>query len=215
MAKLYFYYSSMNAGKTTTMLQSAFNYEERGMNVLCLLPQIVHETYKKDLESRTGLKRKPTILKKDEDVFELVSTYHQKKHLGCVLLDEGQFLNKNQVYGLTEIVDELNIPVLVYGLRTDFRGELFQGSHYLLAWADELVELKTICFCGKKATMSVRLNNQGKPTEEGDQIICGGNELYISLCRYHSKIEKKNIIASEQDKIKKIKKKNSIYRSKE
>ena len=204
MAKLYFYYSSMNAGKTTTLLQSAFNYEERGMNVLCFLPQIVHDTYNQNIESRIGIKRGATVLAEDEDIFKSIHQYHEKKHLGCVLIDEGQFLTKSQVYGLTKVVDELNIPVLVYGLRTDFRGELFQGSQYLLAWADEFIELKTICFCGKKAIMTARLTKDGDITKDGEQIACGGNELYVSLCRYHYKEEQKK--DDPNDKKKKNKK---------
>lgn len=200
MAKFYFYYSSMNAGKTTTLLQSAFNYEERGMNVLCFLPKIVHDTYNPNIESRIGIMRKPTVFSPNEDLFATIGVHHEKNYLGCVLIDEGQFLTKSQVYGLTRVVDELNIPVLVYGLRTDFRGELFPGSHYLLAWADELIELKTICFCGKKATMTARLKKDGSLTKEGEQVACGGNDLYVSLCRYHYKEEQREEKKIEESK---------------
>lgn len=180
MAKLYFYYSAMNAGKTTHLLQSSHNYRERGMQTLILSSSIDDRFGKGRVKSRIGIESPSIVFNQTENIYELV-----KKHdpVDCVLVDEVQFLNKSQVYQLTEIVDKMNIPVLAYGLRTDFQGELFEGSQYLLAWADELRELKTICHTGKKATMVVRIDDQGKAIKSGAQIQIGGNERYVSVSR--------------------------------
>ena len=185
MAKFYFYYSAMNAGKTTNLLQSEFNYRERGMNTLCFLPSIVAKFFNPLIESRIGLSKVPVSLEEDMNIKEYVEQYTKIKNLSCILIDEAQFLTKNHVLQLCEVVDNLDIPVLTYGLRTDFQGELFEGSRSLLALADHLIEIKTICFCGKKATMTARVTSQGKPVTEGAQVECGGNDRYIALCRKH------------------------------
>jgi thymidine kinase len=162
MAKLYFYYSAMNAGKTTTLLQSAHNYHERGMRTLILTPRLDTRAGEGVVASRIGLQAKGTVFTRDDDLERIArEDVAARGPLGCVLVDEAQFLSKAQVWQLTEIVDALNVPVLAYGLRTDFRGELFEGSQYLLAWADNLVEIKTICHTGRKATMVVRVDEHG------------------------------------------------------
>ena len=187
MAKLYFYYSAMNAGKTTTLLQSAYNYRERGMKTLVLKPK-VDDRYNPDMvRSRIGLESDATSFESEDDLLALTEKIDKKTPLSCILLDEAQFLTKSQVFSLGEIVDRLDIPVLAYGLRSDFRGELFEGSTHLLAWADELVEIKTICHCGKKAGMVLRLDENGKPMSSGDQVKIGGNDIYVSVCRKHFK----------------------------
>ena len=160
MAKLYFYYSAMNAGKTTHLLQSSHNYRERGMQTLILSSSLDNRFGQGVVKSRIGIESPSIIFNQQEDIFALVQ---KQKTVDCILVDEVQFLNKAQVYQLTEIVDKMNIPVLAYGLRTDFQGELFEGSQYLLAWADELRELKTICHTGKKATMGCALMIKAKP----------------------------------------------------
>ncbi|MBD9370731.1 thymidine kinase [Xanthomonas sp. XNM01] len=184
MAKLYFYYSAMNAGKTTTLLQSAHNYRERGMRTLILTPRLDDRAGKGVVASRIGLRAEGTAFERDTDLERLVE-HDLRDHgpLGCVLVDEAQFLSRSQVWQLSEVVDRLRIPVLCYGLRTDFRGELFEGSQYLLAWADELHEIKTICHSGKKATMNVRVDAQGHAVQDGPQVEIGGNERYISVSR--------------------------------
>lgn len=184
MAKLYFYYSAMNAGKTTTLLQSAHNYRERGMRTLIYTPRLDNRYGEGVVASRIGLKADGRIFEHDDDLLALThSDVAVNGQLHCVLVDEAQFLSKAQVWQLTEIVDALNIPVLAYGLRTDFRGELFEGSQYLLAWADELVEIKTICHSGRKATMVVRVDEQGRAITDGPQVEIGGNERYVSVSR--------------------------------
>ena len=187
MAKLYFYYSAMNAGKTTTLVQSAYNYRERGMNTLVLKPEIDERYSSSIVRSRIGLETDAKTIGAKDNLFLLIEKINRKNPLSCVLLDEAQFLTKSQVYSLGEIVDKLEIPVLAYGLRSDFRGELFEGSLHLLAWADELVEIKTICHCGKKAGMVLRLDENGKPVSVGDQVKIGGNDIYVSVCRKHFK----------------------------
>lgn len=184
MAKLYFYYSAMNAGKTTTLLQSAHNYHERGMRTLIVTPNIDDRQGAGVVASRIGLQASGQVIAPDDDLLPIVERdiqLHGKLH--CVLVDEAQFLTKQQVWGLSEVVDQLRIPVLAYGLRTDFRGELFEGSQYLLAWADTLTEIKTICHSGKKATMVVRVDEGGHAITEGPQVEIGGNERYISVSR--------------------------------
>ena len=187
MAKLYFYYSAMNAGKTTTLVQSAYNYRERGMNTLVLKPEIDERYSSSIVRSRIGLETDAKTISAKDNLFLLIEETNRENRLSCVLLDEAQFLTKSQVFSLGEIVDKLEIPVLAYGLRSDFRGELFEGSLHLLAWADELVEIKTICHCGKKAGMVLRLNENGEPVNIGDQVKIGGNDIYVSVCRKHFK----------------------------
>ncbi len=188
MAKLYFYYSAMNAGKSTVLLQSSHNYKERGMQTLLLTPAIDNRFQEGLICSRIGLSEQALVFNAQDDLYALILDLKRKKHNhACVLIDEAQFLTKEQVFQLTEITDKLSIPVLAYGLRTDFRSELFLGSQYLLAWADELVELKTICHCGRKAIMNMRINAEGEAVTEGEQIFIGGNESYVSTCRLHFK----------------------------
>ena len=184
MAKLYFYYSAMNAGKTTTLLQSAHNYRERGMRVAIFTPKLDFRAGSGTVASRIGLSAEGHAFERDDDLEALVrNDIATRGKLDCVLVDEAQFLSKAQVWQLSEIVDRLRIPVLCYGLRTDFRGELFEGSQYLLAWADELTEIKTICHSGKKATMTVRVDEQGHAVQDGPQVEIGGNERYVSVSR--------------------------------
>jgi len=183
MAKLYFYYSAMNAGKTTLLLQSAHNYRERGMNPLLFTPALDDRFAVGVIKSRIGLQSDAVAFTRDSDLFESVQTDLSNQNVHCVLVDEAQFLTRDQVFQLTEVVDRLNIPVLCFGLRTDFQGELFEGSRYLLAWGDQLDELKTICHTGKKATMVVRVDDQGYALREGSQVEIGGNERYVSVSR--------------------------------
>lgn len=185
MAQLYFYYSAMNAGKSTSLLQSSYNYQERGMNTLVMTASIDNRYGIGKVASRLGIEADATIFSANDNLIHLISDADSLKKLSCVLVDESQFLTKEQVKQLSFIVDKLDIPVLCYGLRTDFQGELFTGSQYLLAWADKLVELKTICRCGRKANMVVRLDANGKAIREGEQVAIGGNESYESVCRKH------------------------------
>lgn len=187
MAKLYFYYSAMNAGKTTILLQSAHNYQERGMNVLLFTPKIDDRYAAGFIHSRIGLKSQAIAFDAQDNLFELACQQLQQKSIACVLLDEAHFLSKDQVLQLCDIVDEKNIPVLTYGLRSDFRGEPFAGSEYLLIYADNLNEIKTICHCGKKAIMNLRIDENGIALQDGAQTQIGGNELYRSVCRKHFK----------------------------
>ena len=184
MAKLYFYYSAMNAGKTTTLLQSAHNYRERSMRVALLTPRLDHRAGAGVVASRIGLQAEATAFDADTDLQVLIERdLAAQGRLGCVLVDEAQFLSRAQVWQLSEVVDQLRIPVLCYGLRTDFRGELFEGSQYLLAWADEMQEIKTICHSGKKATMNVRVDAAGRALQDGPQVEIGGNDRYVSVSR--------------------------------
>ena len=184
MAKLYFYYSAMNAGKTTTLLQSAHNYHERGMRTLILTPQLDDRYGKGVVQSRIGLKANGRVFERADDLEAIArGDIAANGPLDCVLVDEAQFLTKRQVWELTEIVDKLDVPVLAYGLRTDFRGELFEGSQYLLAWADSLGEIKTICHTGRKATMVVRVDDEGRAVTQGPQVEIGGSERYVSVSR--------------------------------
>lgn len=194
MAKLYFYYSAMNAGKTTTLLQSAYNYHERGMRTLILMPQLDDRHGQGIVASRIGLKASGRAAARSDDLLHITQddiSAHGPLH--CVLVDEAQFLTRPQIWQLSDIVDTLSIPVLAYGLRTDFRGELFEGSQALLAWADDLIEIKTICHSGKKATMVVRVDDQGHAVTDGPQVEIGGNDRYVSV----SRAEFKKIIAGE------------------
>jgi thymidine kinase len=183
VAKLYFYYSAMNAGKTTALLQSAHNYRERGMNTLLFTPRLDDRHKVGVIRSRIGLEAEAVAFDRGDDLLEAVQHRLEQHNVHCVLVDEAQFLSRDQVFQLTEVVDRLNIPVLCFGLRTDFQGELFEGSRYLLAWADQLEELKTICHTGKKATMVVRVDEQGYALREGSQVEIGGNERYVSVSR--------------------------------
>ena len=184
MAKLYFYYSAMNAGKTTTLLQSAHNYHERGMRTRIYTPRLDDRYGAGIVASRIGLQASGVIFDRDDDLLAMTQAdIATNGPLHCVLVDESQFLSKAQVWQITEIVDQLNIPVLAYGLRTDFRGELFEGSQYLLAWADSLTEIKTICHSGKKATMVVRVDENGRAISDGPQVEIGGNDRYVSVSR--------------------------------
>ncbi|WP_063368912.1 thymidine kinase [Pseudoalteromonas luteoviolacea] len=189
MAQLYFYYSAMNAGKSTTLLQSAFNYRERGMTPFILTAAIDNRSGVGKVASRIGLEADASTFEPTTNVFELVNNEHQTQKLDCILVDESQFLSKEQVSELTDVVDSLGIPVLCYGLRTDFRGELFEGAQYLLAWADKLIELKTVCHCGRKANHVLRLDEHGNAIADGDQVEIGGNDRYVSVCRKHYKTE--------------------------
>jgi thymidine kinase len=187
MAKLYFYYSSMNAGKSTALLQSSYNYRERGMNTLVLAPELDDRYGVGKVSSRIGLESEATTFSQADDLFEIVSDALEDEPLHCVLIDEAQFLTKEQVFQLGEVTDKLNIPVLAYGLRTDFQGEPFEGSKYLLSWSDNLKELKAICDCGTKATMVIRLDEAGNAVTQGSQVEIGGNDRYVSMCRKHFK----------------------------
>lgn len=186
MAKLYFYYSAMNAGKSTVLLQSAYNYQERGMQTLLFTPDIDNRFEKSKIHSRIGLSADAISFNTNFNLFSSAEA-EQKKNakLQCVLVDEAQFLTKTQVKELVNIVDTLNIPVLAYGIRSDFLGEPFEGSLYLLVWADNLVEIKTICHCGKKAIMNTRIDEKGRAVKKGAQIQIGGNQHYVAMCRKH------------------------------
>jgi len=187
MAKLYFYYSSMNAGKSTSLLQSSDDHRERGMNTLVLAPQLDDRYGNGKVTSRIGIEADARSFVPEDDLLALVEARNKHSQLHCVLIDEAQFLTKEQVFQLGEVTDKMNIPVLAYGLRTDFQGEPFEGSKYLLAWSDNLKELKAICDCGSKATMVVRFDEGGNAITEGSQIEIGGNDRYVSMCRKHFK----------------------------
>jgi thymidine kinase len=175
----------MNAGKSTSLLQSSYNYRERGMNTFVLTAAIDDRAGIGKISSRIGLEVDAQIFTAHDDLAQMIASEHAHKKQHCILIDEAQFLSKAQVKQLTYVVDILGIPVLCYGLKTDFQGELFTGSQYLLAWADKLVELKTICHCGRKANMVMRLDANGKAMKEGEQVEIGGNESYESVCRTH------------------------------
>lgn len=187
MAQMYFYYSAMNAGKSTTLLQSSFNYRERGMTPIIFTAAIDDRFGKGKVSSRIGLQEDAELFNSTDDLYQILIQISAAGKIDCVLIDESQFLTKDQVYQLTEVVDKLDIPVLCYGLRTDFLGELFEGSRYLLSWADKLVELKTICHCGRKANMVIRQDAEGNAIAGGNQVEIGGNDLYVSVCRAHYK----------------------------
>ena len=187
MAKLYFYYSTMNAGKSTTLLQSSFNYRERGMHTLLLTAAFDDRFGAGKVSSRIGLSQEADLYAEGDDLFAHVRTKHEAKKIDCVLVDESQFLTEDQVWQLSDVCDTLSIPVLCYGIRTDFQGQLFPGSKALLAWADVLQALKTICHCGSKANMVVRVDETGEAIKHGSQVEIGGNDRYVSLCRRHFK----------------------------
>tara|TARA_R110000868_G_scaffold163811_8_gene396182 strand:+ start:405 stop:977 length:573 start_codon:yes stop_codon:yes gene_type:complete len=188
MAKLYFYYSAMNAGKSTVLLQSAYNYQERGMEALLFTPGVDTRAGTGKIASRIGLDAEAIAYDDQFNLYDYTKKLQEtNSKLKCVLIDEAQFMTKEQVGQLTDIVDELNLPVLAYGLRSDFQGEPFPGSKYLLALADNLVEIKTICHCGRKATMNMRIDEKGNKVTHGEQVHIGGNESYMSVCRQHYK----------------------------
>ncbi|UYI48223.1 thymidine kinase [Vibrio natriegens] len=187
MAQMYFYYSAMNAGKSTTLLQSSFNYQERGMTPVIFTAALDDRYGVGKVSSRIGLQSDAHLFGQNTNLYQEIAALNEVEKRHCILVDECQFLTKEQVYQLTEVVDKLHIPVLCYGLRTDFLGELFEGSKYLLSWADKLVELKTICHCGRKANMVIRTDENGVAIKEGDQVAIGGNERYVSVCRQHYK----------------------------
>ena len=190
MAKLYFNYSSMNAGKSTMLLQANHNYLERGMNPVIYTSNLDSRFGKGEIVSRIGLKSKSNTFDIKTDIYNDILSFKENILIDCVLIDEAQFLTKNQVDQLGKIVDELNIPVLAFGIRTDFQGNLFEGSKYLLAWADNLKEIKTVCHCGRKATMVLRVDDEGSIVSDGSQIEIGGEERYVSVCRKHFKEKK-------------------------
>ena len=186
MAKLYFNYGAMNAGKSTILLQAAYNYEERGMRTLLLKPAIDDRCPdEKAIASRIGIQGQADVFTKDTDLEAYIIKKSKDEPLNCVLLDEAQFLSKEQVWQLSRVADATKIPIMCYGLRTDFKGELFTGSAALLAIADNIKEIKTLCWCGRKATMTLRIASDGQADRGGTQIEIGGNERYISLCRRH------------------------------
>lgn len=187
MAKLYFSYSAMNAGKSTILLQASHNYRERGMHTLLLTAALDDRAGAGQIGSRIGLQAEALIFDETTDIDQLITAEHDRASLACVLVDEAQFLSADQVWQLAAVVDRLNIPVMCYGLRTDFRGQLFPGSAVLLAIADNLREIRTICHCGRKATMVVRQTETGQTVTDGAQIEIGGNDKYVSLCRVHWK----------------------------
>ncbi|MFD1343874.1 thymidine kinase [Litorisediminicola beolgyonensis] len=185
MAKLYFMYSTMNAGKSTLLLQAAHNYEERGMAVMRMTAAVDSRAGAGRIGSRIGLGRDAETFSADTDLFARIETRITEGPLACVFLDEAQFLSDIQVWQLARVADDLSVPVMCYGLRVDFRGQLFPGSAALLALADDLREVRTICHCGRKATMVVRQDSEGQVIRDGAQVQIGGNETYVSLCRRH------------------------------
>ena len=185
MAKLYFHYSTMNAGKSTVLLQAAHNYSERGMTSYLLTAQLDNRAGSGRIESRIGIGQKSETFSKQENLFSKLKNRLHNGKIDCIFVDEAQFLTKSQVWQLARVVDDLNLPVMCFGLRVDFKGELFPGSATLLALSDEMREVRTICHCGKKATMVVRKNADGQIIKSGEQIQIGGNETYQSLCRRH------------------------------
>jgi thymidine kinase len=185
MAKLYFHFSTMNAGKSTLLLQASHNYRESGMATYLITAQFDSRAGNGRIASRIGIGEPADTFAPDTDLFAKLATRFAQSPVACVFIDEAQFLTKDQVWQLARAVDDLGVPVMCYGLRVDFRGELFPGSAALLAWADEMREVRTICFCGKKATMVVRKGPDGKALKDGEQVQIGGNETYVSLCRRH------------------------------
>jgi thymidine kinase len=185
MAKLYFYYASMNAGKSTLLLQADFNYRERGMRTMLWTAAIDDRYGRGKIASRIGLEAAASLYGPGTDLRREVEAQHRAAALACVLIDEAQFLSREQVFQLASICDDLRVPVLAYGLRTDFQANLFEGSKWLLALADVLSEIKAICVCGSKATMNLRLNADGRALREGAQTEIGGNERYVAVCRRH------------------------------
>lgn len=185
MAKLYFHYSTMNAGKSTLLLQASHNYRERGMQTLLLTARLDNRAGAGRIASRIGIGEEAETFAPDEDLFTRLSASLQQRPVACIFVDEAQFLTRAQVWQLARLVDDLGVPVMCYGLRVDFQGNLFPGSAALLAWADEMREVRTICHCGRKATMVIRRGADGRAARDGDQVQIGGNDTYLSLCRRH------------------------------
>ena len=185
MAKLYFHYSTMNAGKSTLLLQAAHNYQERGMETFLMTARVDDRAGEATIASRIGIGQRAAVFSGETDMFAALRARLEKGPVACAFIDESQFLTKAQVWQLARAVDDLGVPVMCYGLRVDIRGELFPGSAALLALADEMREVRTICHCGKKATMVARQDAGGRVLTEGEQVQIGGNETYVSLCRRH------------------------------
>ena len=185
MAKLYFYYASMNAGKSTVLLQADFNYRERGMRTMLFTAAVDDRYGHATIASRIGISAQANLFTPETDIRAAAEAEHDRDPLACVLVDEAQFLTKAQVFQLAALADETNIAVLAYGLRTDFQANLFEGSMWLLALADTVTEIKAICTCGRKATMNLRLDASGQAVREGAQTEIGGNERYLAVCRRH------------------------------
>ncbi len=185
MAKLYFNYSTMNAGKSTVLLQASHNYRERGMKTYLMTAAVDGRAGVGRIASRIGISEEADTFRPDDDVFAMIETRQKADQIACVFVDEAQFLSEDQVWQLARAVDDLKLPVLTYGLRVDFQGKLFPGSAALLALADEMREVRTICECGRKATMVIRQDEKGRAITEGAQVQIGGNETYVSLCRKH------------------------------
>jgi thymidine kinase len=185
MAKLYFHYSTMNAGKSTALLQASHNYHEGGMLTYLMTARLDNRAGKGRIASRIGIGQDADTFAPEDDLFAMLAAQCATQTIACVFIDEAQFLTKEQVWQLARAVDDLGVPVMCYGLRVDFQGNLFPGSAALLAWADEMREVRTICHCGRKATMVVRKGSDGRALREGEQVQIGGNETYVSLCRRH------------------------------
>lgn len=185
MAKLYFHLSTMNAGKSTLLLQASHNYREGGMQTYLITAQFDNRAGDGRIASRIGIGEPADTFTAGEDLFDKLKTRFSQDKIACVFIDEAQFLSKEQVWQLARAVDDLGVPVMCYGLRVDFQGNLFPGSAALLAWADEMREVRTICHCGRKATMVIRRGPDGRALKEGEQVVIGGNETYVSLCRRH------------------------------
>ena len=185
MAKRYFHYSTMNAGKSTVLLQASYNYREGGMQTYLVTARLDHRAGAARIASRIGIAEAADTFAPDEDMFAKIAARQATGPVACVFIDEAQFLSRTQVWQLARAVDDLGVPVMAYGLRVDFQGNLFPGSAALLAWADEMREVRTICPCGKKATMVIRRGPDGQALKDGDQVQVGGNETYVSLCRRH------------------------------
>jgi len=185
MASLHFKFAAMNSGKSTQLIQAHFNYIERGMHPLAMTPECDSRYGKGVIGARVGLKLEVDVFEKKTNLFTTVSTRLENEKIDVFIIDEGQFLSREQVYQLANVVDQLNIPVIVYGLKTDFKLEMFEGSYHLMCLADKVEELKTVCWCGNKAHMNARVSDCGVVLREGEQVEIGGNERYVSLCRKH------------------------------
>lgn len=185
MAKLYFHYSTMNAGKSTALLQASHNYREGGMQTYLMTARLDNRAGPGRIASRIGIGEEADTFSAGEDMFAKIAARLDQGPVACIFIDEAQFLSQDQVWQLARVVDDLGVPVMCYGLRVDFQGKLFPGSAALLAWADEMREVRTICHCGKKATMVIRRGPDGRALREGEQVLVGGNETYVSLCRRH------------------------------
>jgi len=185
MAKLYFHYSTMNAGKSTSLLQASYNYREGGMQTYLITARFDDRAGPARIASRIGIGEEADTFQAGEDLFAKIAARLDAGPVACVFIDEAQFLSREQVWQLARAVDDLGVPIMAYGLRVDFQGNLFPGSAALLAWADEMREVRTICHCGKKATMVIRRGPDGQALKDGDQVQVGGNETYVSLCRRH------------------------------